>query len=63
MLLCFSRESTMYPLNVPVLLNARGTGPYTWSIVTNPSIHTLYDATTKNPYFIPDMPGNMCLMS
>lgn len=50
------------PINMPVLLNAEGTGPYTWSFTTNPGITAALDATNiKNPYFVPDVPGQYVL--
>ncbi len=50
------------PINLPVLLNARGTGPYNWSLVTNPSLTAALDATNiKNPYFKPDVAGQYVL--
>lgn len=50
------------PTNVPVLLNARGTG-YTWSMPTRPggSAAALSGTTIKNPYFTPDVAGQYVL--
>ncbi len=51
------------PAKMPVLLNARGTGPYTWSFTTRPGgSGAALDATNiKNPYFTPDIVGQYVL--
>ena len=46
-------------VGMPVLLNAEGTGPYTWTLTNNPAGSTAaFDASNiKNPYFTPNVAG------
>ena len=56
------RESTglnNVPVGMPVLLSAPTntfTG-YSWTISSQPGTAVLVDSTTRNPYFVPDVPG------
>jgi len=47
------------PTNVPVLLGGKTQASYDWSMVSAPAGNTasLNDATSKNPWFVPDAQG------
>jgi hypothetical protein len=49
------------PKGVAVLLNGREQASYDWTLVAPGGSATLHDATTRNPWFVPDVSGKYVL--
>jgi Cytochrome c554 and c-prime len=49
------------PKGVVVLLNGKEQASYDWTLVVPSGTATLHDATTRNPWFVPDVSGKYTL--